>query len=193
MSIVAVVLAAEPGEGFEHSKYLADVHEAPMLESIVDDVAGWPVDDVIVVLGSDGEEVADRADLGGATIIIDPGWSEGGASPIRAAFDLVTRDRAVDFVVLVRGDQPGVERSDVEALMDVAHESGADATMPKYRYAVGWPVVIGPGLWARFLSLEGGLEVHDVIATHANSTEEVWVDHLEPQVIDTWDDLSRQR
>jgi CTP:molybdopterin cytidylyltransferase MocA len=193
MSTVAVVLAAEPGEGFEDSKYLADVHGKPMLEAIVSEVARWPVDDVVVVLGSDGEEIAERTDLATATIIIDPGWREGQASPIRAALDLVTRDRSVDLIVLVRGDQPGVERTVAESLISLAREADADAVTPKYRYARGWPVVIGPGLWDRFLSIEGGLDVHDVIATHANPSEEVWVDHLEPRVITVQDDLRTGR
>ena len=193
MSTVAVVIATEPGRGFDGSKYLVDIHGFPMLETIVADVGRWPVDDVIVVLGDDGEEIAELADLATATIIIDPGWSEGQASPIRAALDLVTRDRSVDLVVLVRGDQPRVESSVPEALISVAHEADADAVIPKYRYAQGWPVVIGPSLWDRFLSLEGSLDVHDVIATHANSIEEVWVDHLEPPVIAVQDDLSTER
>ena len=193
MSIVAVVLAAEPGEGFAGSKYLAHVHGAPMLEAIVKEVARWSVDDVIVVLGGDGEEIAEQADLGTATIIIDPGWSEGEASPIRAALDLITRDRSVDLIILVRGDQPGVDAAVAEGLINVARESDADAVTPKYRYASGWPVVIGDGLWDRFLSIEGRLDVHDVIATHAETREDVWVDHLEPRVIAVQDDLPRER
>ena len=193
MSTVAVVLAAEPGEGFTGSKYLTHVHGAPMLEGIVKEVARWPVDDVVVVLGPDGEEIAERADLGAATIIIDPGWSEGEASPIRAALDLVTRDRSVNFIVLVRGDQPGVGAGVAEELIDVARESDADAVTPKYRYASGWPVVIGDGLWDRFLSIEGRLDVHDVISTYADSREDVWVDHLEPRVIAVHGDLPSER
>jgi molybdenum cofactor cytidylyltransferase len=193
MSTVAVVLAAEPGAGFEGSKYLADVDGSPMLEVIVSAVAGWPVDDVVVVLGADSDEIVERADFATATIVIDPGWSEGDASPIRAAIDLVTRDRSVDLIVLVRGDQPGVEDSVAETLIDTARSSDADAVTPKYRYATGWPVVIGPGLWDRFMSIEGNLDVHDVIVTHANDQEDVWIDHLEPKIIRVHDDLSGGR
>jgi len=190
MSTVAVVLAAEPGTGFEGSKYLANVDGAPMLETIVSTVTAWPVDDVVVVLGADSDEIVERADFATATIIIDPGWSEGEASPIRAAIDLITRDRSVDLILLVRGDQPGVEDSVAEALIDMARSSDAEAVTPKYRYATGWPVVIGPELWDRFMSIEGNLDVHDVIATHANVKEDVWIDHLEPKIIRVDDDLS---
>ncbi len=190
MSTVAVVLAVEPGEDFDTPKYLVDLGGTPMLEGIVSDVFGWPVDDVVVVLGSDADEIAERVDFKSATIIIDPGWNEGAASPIRASLDLITRDRSVDLVLFVRGDQPGIEAEMVAALIDRAHEGGADAVIPKYRYAQGWPVVVGPALWDRLLSLEGTLDVHDVINTHASARDEVWVEHLEPRCVLELDDLT---
>jgi CTP:molybdopterin cytidylyltransferase MocA len=190
MSTVAVVLAVEPGEGFETPRYLVDLGGKPMLEGIVDDVLGWPVDDVVVVLGSDADEIAGHVDFGSATIIMDPGWSEGASSPIRASLDLITRDRSVDLVLFVRGDQPGIETGLVVALMDRAREGGADAVVPKYRYSYGWPVVVGPALWNRLLSLEGPLDVLDVINTHASARGEVWVEHLEPPCVVVPDDLT---
>lgn len=162
-----------------------------MLEGIVNQALDWPVDDVIVALGSDADEIASRSNLGRATIIIDPNWAEGSASPIRAALDLVTRDRSVDRVMLVRGDQPGIEKNVVESLIETSLESDADVVVPKYRYANGWPVIIGPPLWDRFLSLEGSLDVLDVFASHAKSLDEVWFNHIEPHVIAVSDDLER--
>jgi len=189
MSIVAVVLAADRGEGFEEPKYLTAIHGVPLLEAVVNDATGWPVDEVIVVLGADGEQIAERAELGDVSIVIDPEWREGEASPIRAVLDLISRDRSVDLVVLARGDQRGVEGRLVASLVEVARDTNADAVVPKYRYAKGWPVVIASTLWSQFLGLEGSIDVHDVITTHAGTIEEVWFDHLAPVIIATADDV----
>ena len=102
----------------------------------------------------------------------------------------MTRDRSVDRVILVRGDQPGIEHDVAELLIESAQDD-ADAIVPKYRYAQGWPVIIGVSLWDRFLSLEGSVDVLDVVASHAHVVQEVWVDHLEPHVVVTKDDLVR--
>ncbi len=191
MSSVAIILAADPGEEFPGPKYLTPVQGAPLLDRVVHEAVDWPVDEVVIVLGPDGDAVVSSMDFDGVTILIDPGWEEGGASPLRAAIDLISRDRSVDFVVLARGDQPGIDPGLVSDLIDAARESGADAVVPKYRYARSWPVVIAPALWGHILGLEGDVDVHDLITTHADSVEEVWIDHLAPRIIDTLDDASR--
>jgi len=191
MSIVAVVLAADQGEGFVQPKYLTMVQGTPLLEGVIHEAKQWPVDEVIVVLGSDGELIADGMNVNDMSIIIDPEWEEGGASPLRAALDLVSRDRSIDLVVLARGDQRGIGSDLVGSLIAAAREASADVVVPKYRYARGWPVVIAPALWSFFLGLEGPVDVHDVIKTHAQNVEELWIDHLAPPIIDNADDIPR--
>ncbi len=191
MSIVAVVLAADQGEGFDQPKYLTVVQGTPLLEGVINEVTQWPVDEVIVVLGSDGEVIADSVKRDDVSIVIDPEWGEGEASPLRAVLDLVSRDNSIDLVILARGDQRGVGSDVVGSLVDVALETSADAVVPKYRYARGWPVVIAPVLWRIFLGLEGTIDVHDVIKTHARNVEEIWIDHLGPAIIGDADDIPR--
>ncbi|MCL1594176.1 MAG: NTP transferase domain-containing protein [Actinomycetia bacterium] len=189
MSTVAVVLAADSGDGFDSPKYLNPVRGSAMLQRVVDDARSWPVDDLIVVLGSEAEDIADAISFGDATVLIDPEWEEGLASPMRAALDMISRDRTVDLVLLARGDQPGIDAGLVTQLISSAAESECDAVVPKFRYAPGWPVVLAPTLWSHFLGLEDSIDIHDVITTHASSIEEVWVDHLAPPILATKDDL----
>jgi molybdenum cofactor cytidylyltransferase len=191
MSTVAVVLAADPGVGFLEPKYLTPVRGAPLLQGVIEGMVSWPVDEVVVVLGSDGDVVVSTLDFGDAAVLVDPEWEEGAASPLRAALDFVSRDRSADLVVLARGDQPGIERDVVADLIETARSTGADAVVPKYRYARSWPVVVGPALWGHFLGLEGDIDVHDVITTHADSVEEVWVDHLAPRIVESLEDAQR--
>jgi len=191
MSTIAVVLAADAGDGFEQPKYLTLVHGVPMLQRVVDEALSWPVDEVVVVLGSDGETIVESITFKDTTVLIDPEWSEGGASPLRAALDMISRTSESSLVVLARGDQPGIDADLVGELIDVAAETQTDAVVPKFRYAQGWPVVLSPRLWTHFLGLEDSVDVHAVITTHAASVEEVWVDHIAPPILATVDDLTR--
>jgi molybdenum cofactor cytidylyltransferase len=193
MSIIAVILAADRGGDFPGSKYLTPVRGVPLLEAVLADARLWPVDDVMVVLGSDADLLEDAVDLSAVSVVVDPEWEEGSASPLRAVLDFVSRDRSVERCVIARGDQPGVEGSIVTALLDTATRSDAAAVIPKYRYAVGFPVVIDASMWDVFLGLEGTIDILDVISNHASSIEEVWFDHLQPAPVATIDDVPPAR
>ncbi len=189
MSTVAIVLATDPGRDFESGKYVAEFRGRPLLAHVLDDVASWPIDRVVVVLGHGAGEVAGVLEGRDVDALIDPEWQEGLASPVRAALDLMESDRSTSRVVIARGDQPGVTSEVVGALVTRAQESRADAVVPKYRYALGWPVVLARPSWSAFLQREGDLDVHGVIAAHLRDVEEVWIDRLSPPVIESPSDL----
>jgi len=164
-----------------------------MLERVVADASTWPVDEVIVVLGADADAIEDACDLTQVSLVIDPEWAEGSASPLRAVLDLLSRDRNIERCVLARGDQPGVGAEIVGPLVDTAISSGAEAVIPKYRYAQGWPLVVSAALWDVFLGLEGEVNVLDVLTNHALSIEEVWLDHLPTPTLSSPDDIPSPR
>lgn len=189
MSTVAVLLAADAGHGFVPSKYLADVSGEPLLTRSLRSASSWPVDELLVVLGQDASEVEATVDLRSVSVLVDPSAAEGMASPMRAVLDLVGRDSSVTHVLVGMGDQPGVPGDDVARLLDRASASTADVVVPKYRYAVGFPIVLGAGIWDVFLRLEGAIDLHDVVAAHGRNVEEVWFDHVAARRILTTDDL----
>jgi molybdenum cofactor cytidylyltransferase len=193
MSTVAIVLAADPGPAFIGSKYLASVNDEPMLQHVVNDASTWPVDAVIVVLGPDAEQIIDVIDFKDFTVVVDAEWEEGSASPLRAALDLASRDRSVRRCVVARGDQPGVNQDVIASLLDAAAGADADATVPKYRYSVGWPVVLDVSLWEHLLGSEGSVDLLDVVASYSGRIEEVWFDHLAPTRYEVPDDLPQAR
>lgn len=186
---VALVLAVDPGSGFDGSKYLARVGSRRLIEAVVDDVRTWPVDDVVVVLGPDDEEVARSADLGDALLVLNPDWGEGLAASLRAGLDTVMRAEGVERVVLGHGDQPGVGAEIAADLIEAQSAPGCIAAVPKYRYARGWPVVLGRDLWERFLGLEGHVDVLALLETHPDGVCEVWFDRLAPARVVSGSDL----
>ena len=193
MTTTAVIVAADSSAEFDGSPYLVPIGGVPMLERIVRDARSWPVDDVVVVLGDRADEIVAGCSLDGATILIDPEWVEGGAAPLRAVLDLLSRDRDIRRIVLARGDQPFVGSEVVAALLEAAVDESSDVVLPKYRYATGWPIVISRGLWDLFLGLEGSIDIHDVLRSHVGAIDEVWFDRLSPAILRSPDDLPMRR
>lgn len=186
---VALVLAVDPGLGFEGSKYLAPFGSRRLIETVADEVREWPVDDIVVVLGPDDEDVARTADLGDALLVLDPEWGEGLAASLRAGLDTVAREGGVERVVLGYGDQPGIGPHIVADLLEAQAAPGCIAAVPKYRYARGWPIVLGRDLWERFLGLEGDIDVLAFLETHRDGVCEVWFDRLAPPRVASVSDL----
>jgi CTP:molybdopterin cytidylyltransferase MocA len=183
---VAVILANEPGSGFAASKYLTDIGGTALIDRVLADVANWPIDDAVVVLGPDAEEIVEAMAPTSATVVIDLEWNEGSAASLRVGLDVIERGPVADFVVIAMADQPGVDAADVAALIDAA--DGAAAVVPKYRYRRDFPVVLGRGVWERLLGSEGDIDLHDVLESHPDGVEEVWFDHLaSPRIRDVED------
>ena len=193
MSTCAIILAADAGSGFAGPKYLTDVRGRPMLQWVLDGAVDWPVESRVVVLGSDAEKMIDSLDFRDMTVVIDPEWSEGTGSPLRASLDLVSRDRSVTRCLVTRGDQPDPGLEIVGALLERAAETSADAVVPKYRYSIGWPVVLARSLWPPFLGSEGSIDVLDMVTAHSALVEEVWFDHLPPASYESPEDLPPPR
>ena len=184
---VAVVLANEPGSGFTRSKFLGDIGGATLIDRVLAEVSDWPVDDIVVVLGPDAEEILQSMAPTDATVVIDLEWSEGSAASLRVGLDVVMRGPATDFVVIALADQPGIGTEDVAALIEAA-EGGA-ASVPKYRYRRGFPVVLGRSIWERLLGSEGDLDLLDLLGSHPEGVREVWFEHLAGPRIRTPDDI----
>lgn len=76
MSTVAVILAADTGEGFSSPKYLTSIDGVPMVRRVVLDSLEWNVHGRVVVIGPDDELVADAISDLSVTVIVDPEWEE---------------------------------------------------------------------------------------------------------------------
>ena len=163
-----------------------------MLKRVLADVASWPVDRSVVVLGPDAEEILAGMDLDECVFVVDEEWTEGGAAPLRAGLDVLARDPGVEAAVIVPGDLPGIPPDVVAALIDRWRETPRRAVAPVYRYAVGWPVVAGRELFGRLLGLEGDVDLLGNLARH-EGIETVHVDRLAPRRVTAASELPTRR
>jgi molybdenum cofactor cytidylyltransferase len=190
-SVVTLVLASQPAEGpgADEPRWLWDWDGEPLLQHVLARVAAWPVASGVVVLGADAEEILERVDFSGFAVLIDPEWAEGEAASLRAGLDYIQRQPDVEAVVLTSADQAPAPATLVGSLLEQRLTSRRPATVPKYRYAVGRPMVIERQLWPRLMGLEAAVDVEAVLATHAQWVSEVWIDQIQPRSIGSLADL----
>jgi molybdenum cofactor cytidylyltransferase len=189
-STAALVLAAGGSRRLGRPKQLIPWRGRPLLEGVLTAVARWPADQVVVVIGAYEEEILAGVEFGEALIVLNPDWEEGIAASIRVGLDVLTRDRRFDRAFIALGDQPRIPDSVPEALLEAMESSRRPAAVPKYRYDRANPVLVHRSLWPRLMSLEGDSGAARLLRTHPEWVEEVWIDHLPPQDVDTQHDVA---
>ncbi len=193
MNIAALVLAAGPSRRLGRAKQLEPWGDGTLLEHVLQNVAGWPVDETWVVLGASSDEILDKVALGDVGIVVNPEWEEGLASSLRAGLDAIARSRSADAALIALGDQPDIDPEVVRQIIDRYEETGAMAVVPKYRYTWGNPVLVDRTLWPRLMSIEGDQGARKLLQAHPEWVEEVWVETLPPRDVDTEDDVEQLR
>ncbi|MEU1468231.1 nucleotidyltransferase family protein [Streptomyces sp. NPDC005761] len=102
---------------------------------------------VHVVLGAAADEVRARAELSGCTVSVNPEWTEGMGSSLRAGLTaLADSSTHVDAVVVLLVDQPGIGAEAV-ARVRAAYRSRTSLAAASYDGERGHPVLFGAGLW----------------------------------------------
>jgi CTP:molybdopterin cytidylyltransferase MocA len=145
---IGVILAAGRGRRMGSTKQLATITsfgiEKPLVAAAYDAIK--PIcDDMVVVLGHEADTVA--AALGDrlfhrATSIPDNPMFESIRAGLRMAQNL--DDAAV--VVLQPGDQPHVQRTTLDALVEASRRHDTKAVIPQFGRAGGHPALIPPNI-----------------------------------------------
>ncbi|WP_285565794.1 nucleotidyltransferase family protein [Streptomyces sp. RTGN2] len=101
---------------------------------------------VHAVLGAAADEVRARADLSDVTVTVNPEWTEGMGSSLRAGLASLAGAGA-DAVLVLLVDQPGITAAAV-ARVRSAYRSRTSLAAASYEGERGHPVLFGAGLWA---------------------------------------------
>jgi len=166
--VAGLVLAAGAGRRYGMPKALVPYEENLLVERAYRLVASV-CDPVLVVLGAAAEEVMSRADLGNATVLLNPDWDTGLGSSLRTGLAAVSAQCGglpanhqsgglpanhqvggdagqVDAVLVHLVDLPGMT---VAALHRMARYASADVlAVATYDGVRGHPVLLGRGHWA---------------------------------------------
>lgn len=193
MTVAAVVLAAGGSSRLGRPKQLEPWGDTTLLGHVVDQVRGFDVDEIWVVLGANADAIMDEVDLEGCGVVENPEWTEGIASSLRVGLDALIQLSRAEAALIVIGDQPHLDTRVVASMMEAFKKAAAPVVIPKYRYTWGNPVIVDRSLWPRLMSLEGDEGAQRLFKAHPEWVEEVWTDQLPPRDVDTEADVAELR
>jgi nicotine blue oxidoreductase len=139
-----LLLAAGAGRRYGRPKALVELDGRLLVESSLATLRAGGCEPIVVVLGAQAESVRQRADLTGATVVINPDWARGmGRSLGVGLAALATTGASMAVVLLV--DTPGITPA---AIRRVVPRGGPGAlVVATYDGQPGHPVLLGREHW----------------------------------------------
>ena len=167
--LAAIVLAAGRSSRMGDLKPLREVEGRTLLEWAAGAFSGAGVDDIVVVTGHHGDEVAAVAARAGAVAVVNPGFDDGMFSSVRAGVEAL--DPGVERFFLLPADVPLVRPETIGRLARAGRRQiggdGGVATAPEVLYpavagVTGHPPLLAASLRAEILACgsagqDGGL------------------------------------
>lgn len=187
MKVAGLVLAAGSGSRLGTPKALVELAGERLVDRAVRVLREGGCDPVLVVAG------AAELDVPGATVVVNPDWTGGMGSSLRAGLAaLVGTDAAAVVVALV--DQPGIPAAVTSRLL-AAFGAGASVVTATYAGKRRNPVLLARGTWTEVARLaEGDAGARPYLAAHPDQVTPVACDDLgDPDDIDTAADLEQAR
>lgn len=185
----ALVLAAGGSSRLGRPKQLLDYHGRTLLDATLDTARRCGFDQLIVALGGAGDEVRSTVDLSGCDVVGNVQYATGCSSSIVAA--LSTVDERAEALVLLLGDQPGVEPSSVDALRATAESTDATLAVCRYDDGRGHPFWFARSVFVELADLHGDKAVWKLLESGHYAVAEAVIDGPVPIDVDTWADYER--
>ncbi|MBL7254162.1 nucleotidyltransferase family protein [Paractinoplanes lichenicola] len=137
-----LVLAAGAGRRYGMPKALIPYPDKLLVERAADTLREAGASPAVVVLGAEAQRVINAVPAL-PRVVINPDWSSGMGSSLRAGLQAL--DESVDAAVIVLVDMPGITPEAVRRV--VAHAAPDALVMGGYQGRRGHPVLLGRDHW----------------------------------------------
>lgn len=182
--VTGLVLAAGGSTRLGQPKQLLPYQGRPLLERVLGVARACGFDQLLCVLGGSSEQVQRSVDLTGISVVENPSYGAGCSSSIATALGAV--DPRCDVLVLMLGDQPGVNAGTVRRLL--AGRGTAPLAVCRYADGRGHPLAFDRSLLGELARLHGDRGVWKLLDRLGPAAAEVAIAGPVPRDVDTWED-----
>lgn len=186
MSVRGVILAAGQGRRMGAVKQLLPLHGRPLLQHVIDAARASSLEHVLLVLGNAHGDILSKIDARGIAVTVNPDFAAGQSTSVRTGLHY---GPDADGVMFLLGDQPLVEASFIDTLIERFQVERPMAVMPVHQGRPGNPAVIGRELMRKASALTGDIGARRLLREHEREVLRVEID--DPALlrdVDTMDD-----
>ncbi len=182
--VAGLVLGAGGSKRLGRPKQLLPYGEGTLLGHVVGVARECGFDQRIVAIGGSAEDVRAGVDLAGVDVVVNEDYGEGCSSSIAAA--VAALDPRAELVVLMLGDQPGVDPATVAAL--AAGRGDAAVAVCRYEDGRGHPFAFDRSTFGELAGLHGDKAVWRMLEQRGDAVAEVPIAGPVPRDVDTIED-----
>ena len=183
--VSGLVLAAGASTRLGQPKQLLPFGGTTLLGHVVDEArAAAALDEVVVVIGGAADEVRRRVDFAGARVVENPAFGDGCATSYRTG--LAAMDARAEAVVILLGDQPGVEHAVIDRVVDEWRRKRDRITLARYQGREGHPLVFARALFDQLAALRGDKAAWKIVDAHRDWMRHVSIDRPHPRDVNTF-------
>ncbi len=189
--IAGIILAAGASTRMGQPKLQLPLGDRPLLQHVLDAVAGSCLAEIVLVLGADAEAIARAVRLPvkpPTRVIVNDDSASGQSGSLRAGLAAVD-PRAVAIAVLL-GDQPEVTAAVIDRVAGALFAGGGPVARPVYRTSAGTivpghPVCFARAVWPALAALGGDEGARALLRAHPEWLVEAPIEGDPPPDVDT--------
>jgi len=169
-------------------KQLLDFDGKPLIAHVVERCLAARLDDVLVVIGHEAASVSQALTNSDVFFVVNPHHEEGQSTSLIAGLDAAGD---ADAIVVVLGDQPGIDSAAIDRLIEARRAQGISLGMARYGAERGHPILFGRELFDELRNITGDQGGRHLVRRHQD--EIVLVDggaDRVPEDIDTLEDYA---
>lgn len=170
-SVSAILLAAGESRRLGGSKLLLPLRDKTILETAVDHLLDSQAAEVIVVVGHQADETKKILDARRVKVVFNPLYRNGMSTSI--AKGLAAVDKKTSGILIALADQPYIEGSVVNQLIEKFLNGRRGIVYPVYKGVQGHPVIFSMKYKGELLNLQGDTGGREIINRHRDDIAEV--------------------
>jgi len=166
-----IILAAGASTRLGQPKQLLSFRGKTLLRHAVDEALGSSCERVVVVIGAESNRIKNELNEIPVGIAENPDWEEGMASSIRCGIEKILQaDQAIDGLILMLCDQPYIEASLLNRILDKQKETGKPIVASHYGNRNGTPALFHKSFFPELMNLKGDRGAGNLIINNVEKT-----------------------
>lgn len=155
-NIALIILAAGKSSRLGSPKQLLKYQGKNLLQHSIDVALGSNAAPVLLVLGSESDEIKKQLNKDRIILIENPDWESGMASSIKYGINkILTGFPEKEAVIIMVCDQPYVSSDLLNKLISAYQASGKNIIASRYDQILGTPALFHKTMFAELTALEG--------------------------------------